>query len=209
MTRILLISGSTREGSLHTSALRAAARLAPPGISTILYDQLRHLPAFVPGEPALPGAVTALRQSVEEADAVLFSTPEYAGSLPGTLKNLLDWLIAGGDLVGKPAAWLSVAAPGQDDGALAALEAVLANGNARLLKAACIRVPVSPEAVDADGVVDDPRLTMALTDTLRALGRLLAVPDPRKQPNWQAYSSVFPVVMRRDPTVTRHGRHGL
>ncbi|MET8148484.1 NADPH-dependent FMN reductase [Actinoplanes sp. NPDC049668] len=205
MTRILLISGSTREGSLHTSALRTAARLAPAEMTTILYEGLRGLPAFVPGDPDLPGAVADLRRAVAEADAVLFSTPAYAGSLPGTLKNLLDWLVAGGDLVGKAAAWLSVAPPGEDDGARSTLETVLTHGGARILRAACIRTPVSPNAVDAQGIVDDPRLRLALTDTLRALDRLLAVPDKRDQPSWQTYSSVYPVVLRRDPTVTRHG----
>src|SRR5262249_24496729 len=102
MTRILLISGNTRPDSLHTAALRAVARSAPAEISASLYDGLRDLPAFVPGES--PDPVSFLRLQVSAADAVLFSTPEFAGSMPGSLKNLLDWLVDGGDLTGKPAA---------------------------------------------------------------------------------------------------------
>ena len=197
MTRILLVSGSTREGSLHAAALRTAARLAPPEITATRYDGLRDLPAFVPGEPAPPLVVTALRNRVGTADGLLFCTPEYAGSLPGALKNLLDWLVDGGELDGKPAAWLSVAAAGQDEGAHATLETVLAHGNARLLRPACIRTPLTLDSVDAHGIVTDPRLHMALQDMLRALARATAAAS-RPQPSWQAYSSLYPVIQRQD-----------
>lgn len=206
MTRILLISGSTREGSLHTAALRTAARFAPPDITATLYGDLRHLPAFVPGAQAPPGDVVLLRRQVEAADAVLFSTPEYAGSLPGSLKNLLDWLVDGGELDGKPVAWLSVVAPGQDEGARATLETALSHGNARVLRPACIRVPLSLGVVDTHGIVTDPRLHLALQDMLQVLGRSLDVPQPRKSPSWQAYSSVYPIVARPDTSVFRNGR---
>jgi NAD(P)H-dependent FMN reductase len=207
VTRILLISGSTREGSLHTAVLRMAARFAPADIAVDLYDDLRSLPAFVPGLQAPPAAAVLLQHRVQTADATLFSTPQYAGSLPGSLKNLLDWLVDGGQLGGKPVAWFSVTPPSQDEGALAALQAVLDHGNARLLRSACIRMPVGPNAVDAQGTVTDPRVPMALVDTMRALARSLAAPPPRQQPSWQAYSSLYPMVPpRRDPSAVRHDR---
>ncbi|GAA3345911.1 hypothetical protein GCM10020358_54840 [Amorphoplanes nipponensis] len=206
MTRILLITGGTSAGSLHTAALRTAARSAPAGLTAVLYDGLRTLPAFVPGEQPAPEPVARLRDEVGAAQAVLFSTPEYAGSLPGSLKNLLDWLVDGGDLNGKPAAWLSVAAPGQDESALTALQTALSFGNARLLRPACIRVPLDPAAVDAAGLVTDPQLHRAAQDILRALVQSAAAPRPRAQPSWQAYSSVFPVVMRRDAGTPRGWR---
>src|SRR3712207_3211640 len=108
MTRILLAPASTREGSLHTAALRTAARFAPADVTTVVYEGLRDVPAFVPGEQPWSDPVAALRHGVVAADALLFSTPEYAGSLPGSLKNVLDWLVDGGELDGKAAAWLSV-----------------------------------------------------------------------------------------------------
>jgi NAD(P)H-dependent FMN reductase len=206
MTRILLITGGTSEGSLHTAALRTAVRLAPADLTATLYDGLRGLPAFVPGEQPVPAAVARLRDEVAAAGAVLFSTPEYAGSLPGSLKNLLDWLVDGGDLHGKPAAWLSVAAPGQDESALGALQTALSFGNARLLRPACIRVPLDPAAVDAHGTVTDPQLHRAVQDILQSLVRSADAPRPRAQPSWQAYSSVFPVVMRRDASTPRGWR---
>jgi NAD(P)H-dependent FMN reductase len=207
MTRILLVSGSTSERSLHTAALRTAARYAPADITTHLYGSLRDLPAFVPGEQPSAGAVAGLRQEVREADAVLFSTPEYAGSLPGSLKNLLDWLVDGGELHDKPAAWLSVVAPGQDDGAMATLQTALGHGNARLLRSACIRIPLGLDTVDGQGIVGDPRLHLALQDMLRALTWSLTISrESRRQPSWQAYSSVYPVVQRSDPSAFRQGR---
>ena len=199
MTRILLISGSTHEQSVHTAALRTASRLAPADSTVTLYDGLRSLPAYVPGEPTPPEAVGRLRHQVAEADVLLVSTPEYAGSLPGSLKNLLDWLIAGGDLLDKPAAWLSVTAPGQDEGARAALESALGHGSARVLQWACTRIPLDPNGVDAQGMIADPQLHLALTDMLQAFGRFLATPQARPKPSWDAYSSVYPVVLRQTP----------
>jgi chromate reductase, NAD(P)H dehydrogenase (quinone) len=207
MSRILLISGSTRDDSLDTAALRTAARFAPGEITASLYDGLRDLPAFVPGEPTPPlGAVAMLRHRVNAANALLFSTPEYAGSLPGSLKNLLDWLVDGGELDDKPVAWLSVAAAGQGEGGRAALENVVRHGGARLLRAACVRVPLDAGAVDAQGLVTDPRLHMALLDMLQAITRSLAVPSPRPQPSWQAYSSVYPMVPPPDHSAVRDWR---
>jgi NAD(P)H-dependent FMN reductase len=205
MTRVLLISGSTRDGSLHTAALRTVARHAPPGLTAARYAGLTDLPAFVPGEPAPAEAVTALRRQVTEADALLVSTPEYAGSLPGSLKNLFDWLVDGGELDGKPAAWLSVVAPGRDEGARVALESVLEHGGARLLRPACVRIPLEMSAVDDAGLVTDTRLNVALQDLLQALVRGLAGPEPRRQPSWQAHSSLYPVVQRQDSPSWRPG----
>ncbi|HWS36971.1 MAG TPA: NAD(P)H-dependent oxidoreductase, partial [Actinoplanes sp.] len=195
MTSVLLIPGSTRDGALHTAALRTAARFAPPEITTTLYDGLRTLDAFAPGEEP-PAAVAELRALVTAADAILFSTPEYAGSLPGSLKNLLDWLVDGGDLDGKPVAWLSVVGPGRDDGARAALESVLGHGNARVMAPACVRIPLEMAAVDAAGIVTDGRLHVALGDMLHVLIQAMVAAPPR-QPSWQVNSSVYPTVTRR------------
>lgn len=206
MTRILLITGSTRDDSLHTAALRTAARVATGDVTATVFDGLVSVPAFVPGQPSLRGAMPLIRHIVSEADALLFCTPEYAGSLPGTLKNLLDHLVAGGDLHGKPAAWLSVAAAGQDEGARAELEKVLVNGGARVLANACVRIPLRVDAVDASGLVSDPQLHVALQDMLHSLAGALRPPQPRDQPSWQAYSSMFPVVAQRaDPKAAKTG----
>src|SRR5919204_5510779 len=112
--KILLISGSTRAASTNTAALRTAAQVCPDGVTTVSYDGLADLPAFIPdadSERPHP-AVAVLRAALADADGVLVCTPEYAGTLPGSLKNLLDWTVGTGELNEKPVAWLTVAHPG-------------------------------------------------------------------------------------------------
>ena len=93
MAVILGISGSLREASHNTNLLRAAAMALPPGIELRLYDELREIPPYDSDrdiEPADP-AVASLREAITSADGVLIATPEYNGSIPGVLKNALDW----------------------------------------------------------------------------------------------------------------------
>ena len=91
--RLLAISGSLRAGSYNTALARAAADVAPEGVEVEIFDGLGELPLF---DADLDGdahpAVRHLRESIGDADAVLFVTPEYNGSIPGQLKNALDWV---------------------------------------------------------------------------------------------------------------------
>jgi chromate reductase, NAD(P)H dehydrogenase (quinone) len=109
MVRILGIPGSLRRGSHNTTLLRAAAELLPPGVELQVYDGLRELPPYDPDfdvEPAEP-AVARLREAIASADGVLIATPEYNGSIPGVLKNALDWAsrpFPDSSLRGKPVA---------------------------------------------------------------------------------------------------------
>ncbi|SBW25309.1 NADPH-dependent FMN reductase [Candidatus Protofrankia californiensis] len=176
-TRVLLISGSTRGGSTNTAALRTVRAMAPEGLVAELYDGLADLPAFVPGddEPVHP-AVAELRRRIDAADVVLFCTPEYAGSLPGSLKNLLDWTVGGGELYGKPVGWLNVAAEGRGGGADATLATVLGYVGARVLTSGPVRVPVERDAVGPDGLVVEDRVRDALREALDLIVRHAAAP---------------------------------
>ena len=93
MLRILGLSGSLRSGSHNASLLRAAAKALPPGMELEVYDGLRELPPYDPDLDAEPldAAVARLREAIADADGVLIATPEYNGSMPGLLKNALDW----------------------------------------------------------------------------------------------------------------------
>jgi chromate reductase len=106
--RILLISGSLRQDSHNTKLLRAAAELLPLGTEFERFEALRAIPPFDEDEEATGApAVSALRAAIARADGVLFATPEYNGSLPGQLKNALDWVsrpVATTELRGKPVA---------------------------------------------------------------------------------------------------------
>jgi chromate reductase len=171
--KILLLSGSTRAGSTNTAALRTAAAVCPDGVTTIWYDGLVDLPAFVPGtdtERPHP-AVAALRTALADADAVLVCTPEYAGTLPGSLKNLLDWTVETGELNEKPIAWLTVAYPGRGEGATATLRTVLQYVIADIVEPACVRVPVGRDAIGADGTVEDSDVRDKIGEVLRAIAR--------------------------------------
>jgi chromate reductase len=91
--RILAVSGSLRESSFNTSLLRAAVEAAPEGVELELWEGLGELPLYdgdLDGDYA-PPSVQRLREDWAAADAILFSTPEYNGSVPGGLKNAIDW----------------------------------------------------------------------------------------------------------------------
>ncbi|MCX5747134.1 MAG: NAD(P)H-dependent oxidoreductase [Proteobacteria bacterium] len=166
--RILLVTGSTRSASTNTAALRTAQACAPPGVIATLHDALAALPAFNPDhdhEP-LPGPVAVLRAEIASNDALVFCTPEYAGALPGSFKNLLDWTVGGTQLSGKPVAWLNVAAPGRGEHAVASLRGVLGYVTATILDDCCIRVGVGHDALGPDGLVRDPDVRARLAQVL-------------------------------------------
>src|SRR5205085_1994273 len=90
--RILAVSGSLRAGSFNTSLLRAALEAAPEGVELELWEGIANLPLYDEDlEGDEPESVRRLRDDWAEADAILFSTPEYNGSVPGGLKNAIDW----------------------------------------------------------------------------------------------------------------------
>jgi chromate reductase, NAD(P)H dehydrogenase (quinone) len=159
---LLLIPGSTRDQSTTTAALRAIR--AGRG-DAVLYEGLTGLPAFVPGEGP-PPPVRELSAAIRAADAVLFCTPEYAGTLPGSLKNLLDWTVGDGDLYGRPAGWITVAAEGRGRGAEATLRTVLGYVGATIVELP--RIPVPREAI-TDGEITDPGLLASLTEAAALL----------------------------------------
>jgi chromate reductase len=109
MLSVLGISGSLRRDSHNTKLLRAAGALLPPGIELVVFDGLRELPPYdadLDVEPADP-AVARLREAIEAADGVVIATPEFNGSVPGVLKNALDWAsrpFPDSSLRGKPVA---------------------------------------------------------------------------------------------------------
>lgn len=107
--RVLGISGSLRRDSFNTALLRAAAERLPGGVEFVAFERLAEIPAYDADleELETPEAVAELREEMRAADAVLISTPEYNHSIPGALKNALDWASrpAGESaLMGTPAA---------------------------------------------------------------------------------------------------------
>jgi NAD(P)H-dependent FMN reductase len=169
--RLLLICGSLRDGSTNAATVATAAALAPDGVEPVVYHGLVKLPHFNPDddhEPLDP-AVAELRAEIGAADAVLFCTPEYAGALPGSFKNLLDWTVGGSEASGTPAAWINVAAPGRGVASHEELGSVLRYTDFDVVDDACVKVPVLRDDVGADGLVASPDGRGGIAGAVRAL----------------------------------------
>jgi chromate reductase len=172
--RVLGISGSLREGSHNTALLRAAATAAPAGVALELYHGLESLPHYNEDRDTdlPPAQVVELRRLIANADALLISTPEYNGSIPGALKNALDWASRPrGDaaLLGKPVAVIGASI--SDYGALWAqdhLRGALGIAGARVLE---VDLPVGRvmERIDAHGELDDAETIASLREVMAGL----------------------------------------
>lgn len=174
MKRIVLVSGSLRAGSTNAAALLTAQKLAPPALEAAVYQGLADLPHFNPDHDKAPlhPAVSDLRNQLAQADAVLFSTPEYAGALPGSFKNLLDWTVGGGQLYQKPVGWLNVSSPASPSGAADAhdsLRKVLGYTGSLIVEAACVRIPVVREMMNAEGMIADLEVQKKIEVALEVL----------------------------------------
>lgn len=178
---VLLISGSLRAGSTNTAALRTARAVAPEDVTTVLYDGMGRLPHFNPDDDRegarVDDAVADLRDHVRAADALLVSTPEYAGALPGAMKNLLEWTVGDAGTYRKPVAWINVAGPAAPTGAADAHESlrkVLGYVDADVVEAACARIPVTRDMIGDDGTLSDPAARDAIAAALARLTATLA-----------------------------------
>jgi NAD(P)H-dependent FMN reductase len=169
---ILLLSGSLRSGSTNEALLRTAQAMAPARkVRTVLYDRLAELPHFNPDDDSdpLPVPVAGLRAAIGQAAGILICTPEYAGTLPGSFKNLLDWTVGGTEICDKPVAWVNAAAPGRGQGAEATLRTVLGYTGADILEPACAKIAVDRGMVGADGLITDPEARARLGEVLGLL----------------------------------------
>jgi chromate reductase, NAD(P)H dehydrogenase (quinone) len=115
--KIVAVSGSLQAQSKNLALLNAAATLAPAGVDVVLFDGIRDLPHFNPDieASAVPESVLRWRQALAASDAVLIASPEYGFSLPGALKNAIDWVIGSGELEGKVVA-ITAAVPAPERG---------------------------------------------------------------------------------------------
>jgi chromate reductase, NAD(P)H dehydrogenase (quinone) len=172
--KIVAISGSLRSGSSNSALLRAAARIAPDGVSIVLYDGLGGLPHFNPDDDrengAPPATVKELRRLLIEADGVLISSPEYAHGVPGVLKNMLDWLVSTGELAGKPVALLN-ASPSGGRYAQESLLETLRTMNWRVIAEAS-RIEPFVRGRIAGELVEEAAL-LSLTDSLASFARAI------------------------------------
>ncbi len=173
---ILGLCGSLQARSSNAALLRAAAKSAPAGVGFTTFDSLGDLPHFNPdleaGGSAVPGPVAGFRARLDEAGGVLIATPEYAHSLPGVLKNALDWVVGSGELSGKRVAVLG-GAPNQAGGLRAQLALIPVLLAMDAVVVANLALPHVRKALDEAGEVADPatlRRIAALVRTLASEG---------------------------------------
>jgi chromate reductase len=172
LLNILMFSGSLRGRSNNTALLRTAGILMPDGFRGALYDDMAELPHFNPDDDLdpLPPAVIDLRTRIAESAALLICTPEYAGALPGSFKNLLDWTVGGIEIGDKPTAWINVSANSTKAvNAYASLRLVLRYTGATIVDKACLHLPVVPSMVDEHGLVDDDWVREGIARSLAVL----------------------------------------
>ena len=157
--RVLGISGSLRKQSHNQRLLGAAAQLLVPRAELVLFDALKAIPPYDEDDELAPGeAVERWREEVAQADALLFATPEYNHSIPGQLKNALDWASrprASAALAGKPAAVIG-ASTGMFGAvwAQAELRKTLGGAGARVIDRE-LPIALADEAFAPDGTLAD------------------------------------------------------
>ncbi len=170
MIRILGISGSLRQQSSNTVLLSSVVALLPGDTEFQVFEGIGDLPHFNPDLDQGHGieAVNRWRAAVKAADAVLFSTPEYAFGVPGVLKNALDWLVSSGELNEKPVAAIS-ASPlyGGGDKAMASLLLTLKALGTEMSGFSSYSIPSVYQKVKGEEITD--------TETAEKLTSLLAV----------------------------------
>jgi chromate reductase, NAD(P)H dehydrogenase (quinone) len=176
MIKILAISGSLRSNSNNTILLRAIRELAPNNIQISISDSIGHLPHFNPEldrQIPLP-TVQNWRTQLDEADGILFCTPEYAHGIPGVLKNALDWIVSSGEFMHKPTAVVS-ASPSIDGGekANASLVQTLAVMMANLTAGSTLCIPAIAAKLTTQGKIVDPALTVSLQFLLNNLVEII------------------------------------
>lgn len=175
--RLLAISGSLRAGSSNTALLEGARLVAPAGIEVVMYKGLGELPAFNPDLDTIEGdrippAVAKLRAQVGAADGILICSPEYAHGIPGSLKNLLDWLVGSVEFPFRPVALLKANAHSVH--AQAQLVEVLTTMNARLVEEASATIMLPSRDMSAAAIAGNEALAGALRSVLDALGKVVS-----------------------------------
>ncbi|HEX5820530.1 MAG TPA: NAD(P)H-dependent oxidoreductase [Solirubrobacterales bacterium] len=175
MMKVLAISGSLRRDSHNTALLRAAAELLPPPVELELYEGLKQVEPYDEDDDvgAGPTGARRFREAIEGADAILIATPEYNSSIPGQLKNALDWASrpkGENALWGKP-----VAVVGASTGMFGAiwsqaeLRKVLGASGARVLDLELPLPHAHEEAFAGDGRLADSEIRERYTEILDEL----------------------------------------
>ncbi len=178
---ILAIPGSLRKESYNKSLLRAAAEVAPPTVEVTVFENLDLVPVFnedLEQSHRLPEGVTLLHQAVAASDGVIIATPEYNQSVPGAVKNMIDWLSRsepGDGLGGRPTAVLgATTGPWGTRIAQTSLRQMLASAGAPVMPQPTMFVARAASLFDADGYLVDPETRDRLARLVGSFGEWVA-----------------------------------
>lgn len=187
MATLIGLSGSLRKNSLNTALLRAAAERAPDG-TTVEVHTIEAIPLYngdVEDRDGIPDAVTHLKDRIADSDGLVLVSPEYNNSLPGPLKNAVDWLTRPPRDIGRVFRGRPVLALGATPGALGTRNAQTAwlpvfrtLGMVPWFQTP-VYVPRAGEAFDDDGRLVDPALDERLKKLLDAFARFAETNSPR------------------------------
>lgn len=174
--RIVAFAGSLRRASLNRGLVRAAADVAPDGVTVQVLD-LHDLPMYNADEEArgTPPAVQTFKQAVADADALLIATPEYNYSVSGALKNALDWASRrlGPDqppaIQGKPAAIMGAGGRFGTVRAQTHLRYILVHNDVKVLNSPQVMLARARDKFDADGNLVDEETRAEIRDLVEAL----------------------------------------
>jgi chromate reductase, NAD(P)H dehydrogenase (quinone) len=171
--RVLAISGSLRANSSNTSALKAAARLAPDGMNIVIFDGLARLPYFNPDldTDSPPNEVRASRRAVGKSDGLLICSPEYARGVAGAMKNALDWLVGSFEFPGKPVALFNTSPRASHSDAQ--LRLTLTTMAGCLIESASITLPLLGRNLDADDIAGDAELSSPMRAALQSFAEAI------------------------------------
>lgn len=164
--KILAVSGSLRTNSSNAVILQHIQRMMPEGVEFFVYKGLSTLPHF-DDAAEIPITVGVWRKHLQEADAVLVCSPEYAFGIPGSLKNAFDWTVGSGELVNKPLALITAATGGEK--AHAAWLQIFTALSANIPEKAALLISYVRSKLNAAGDISDAATLEAVKALIDAL----------------------------------------
>lgn len=169
---ILAFSGSLRQASTNTALLKAATLLAPPSMHIEVWQGAGELLHFSPDmEEAPPPAVQHLRKLVGDCDAILIACPEYARGIPGSFKNLLDWLVGGETFVMKKIALWNTSPRASE--AQKSLRLVLETMSGEIIEEAALAIPLISKHITVQSLAADKDFSFAIKAALENFAKAM------------------------------------
>ena len=175
---LLGLCGSLRTDSSNMRLLKATQQLVPESVEVKIFENLGEVPLFNPDiEQQSFNAVTQLKASVDAADGIIISSPEYAHGVPGAFKNALDWLVGGHEFHEKPIIFFNV--EGRALFSRAALNETVHTMSGNIIHRACCTVPPIIKYMDVQAIQDNPELAELISSSLKRFAKII---NTLKQP---------------------------